>query len=115
MDNNGPVRPIEDVNDRIDRCIKADGAGERVLWCILILMVCVGLFVLLYGVWHDNHYLIGASLGANGLSTWPIIRLIQLHRRKTALRVIPSITALLSARDAAREIHALIRLLLDKS
>src|ERR1700760_3618418 len=96
-DNNEPFRPIGDVNERIDRCIAADAVREWILWGILIVMFCVFLCVLFIGIWQKNNYLISGSLGANGLSVWPILRLIQLYRRKIALRVIPSITALLSS------------------
>jgi hypothetical protein len=59
--------------------------------------------------------LVGTSIGATGLSSWPILKLIQLYRRKIALSVIPAITALLSPADAAREVHALIKSLLDNA
>lgn len=111
----GHLSAIDDVNTRIDKCVKDNSAPERLLWVILTLMVFVGLFTLVYGVLHDNHYLIGASLGTTGLTSWPTLRLIQLYRRKIALAVIPGITALLSPADAAREIHSLIKALLDKS
>jgi len=114
VENSDLGHPIEDVNKRIDRCIKADAPAERVLWGLLTVMFGTGLFVLIYGVLHGNSSLIGFSLGTNGLCIWPILRLIKLHGRKTALRVIPSITALLSPRDAAREIHSLVKHLLDK-
>jgi hypothetical protein len=78
-------------------------------------MVGTGLSVLFYGIWNGNRYLIGLSLGESGLTSWPVIKLIQLYRRKVALSVIPAMTALLSPRDAAREIHSLIEKLLDKS
>jgi hypothetical protein len=78
-------------------------------------MVATGLFVLVYGVLHDMRYLVAASMGATGLNSWPTVKLIQLYRRKIALSVIPGITALLSPADAAREIHSLVRSLLDKA
>jgi hypothetical protein len=107
------TRPIDDVNSRIDACIKATAPGERLLWCVLVFMFLAGIFVVVYGVYTSNKYLTGIGVGANGLCTWPIIRLIQLHRTKLALSVIPGITALLAPRDAAREIHLLVKRLLD--
>jgi hypothetical protein len=106
---------IGDVNGRIDQCIKDNSAPELLLWVVLTLMVLAGLFALVYGVLHDIRYLAGGGVGATGLTSWPVLKLIQLYRRKMALSVIPAITALLSPADAAREIHALIKSLLDKA
>lgn len=105
---------VEEVNGRIDKCVKDNSIYEGILWAVLGLMILVGLSILIYGVLHRDRYLIGLSVGETGLTVWPITKLIQLHRRKIALSVIPAITSLLSPRDAAREIHALIQHLLDK-
>jgi hypothetical protein len=102
------IRPIGEVNLRIDACIKATAVGERLLWGLLSVLFLVGIFVLVYGVYFQSKLLICASMGASGTCTWPIVKLTQLHRRKIALSVIPAITALLSPRDAAREIHLLV-------
>lgn len=112
-----PLQPIQidDVNRRIDKCVTDNSAGEKTLWIVLIVLVATGLFVLAYGIWRDNRYLIGISVGESGLTIWPVMKMIQLYRRKVALSVIPTIAALLSARDAAREIHSLIEKLLEKS
>lgn len=115
MSTQPPTRPIADVNSRIDACIKANATHEKLLWAILSILFLVGIFVLGYGVYVQTKWLIGIGLGADGLCTWPVLKLIQLYRRKIALSVIPAITALLSPRDAAREIHLLIQRLLDKS
>ena len=104
---------IEDVNGRIDQCVRDNLAPERLLWAVLTLMVLAGLFALIYGVLHDIRYLVAGSVGATGLTSWPVLKLIQLYRRKIALSVIPAITSLLSPRDAAREIHSLVQDLLD--
>ncbi len=76
-------------------------------------MVLVGLSILSYGALHGDRVLIGISTGETGFAVWPIRLLIQLHRRKIALSVVPALTSGLSGRDAAREIHALIQHLLD--
>ena len=108
------ARPFADVNSRIDNCLQTTASEGTVLWVILCLMFLVGVFVVIYGALNANKYLVGAGVGASGLCTWPVLRLIQLHQRKIALSVIPTITALLSPRDATREIHLLIVHLLDK-
>lgn len=108
-----PVLTIDEVNARIDKCVQDNAAPECVLWVVLTLMVLVGLFALIFGVLHSNRLLIGGSIGTTGLTSWPVLKLIQLYRRKIALSVIPAITALLSPADAAREVHALIKSLLD--
>ena len=105
--------PLDDVNARIDRVIHDHQAKEKQLRGLLIAMFIVGLGVFLYGVLQNNRYLIGLSIGVNGLMCWPIIRLERLYRRTVALAVVPQITALLSPRDASREIHALITRLLE--
>lgn len=105
---------IDEVNQRIDKCVKDNRTYERILWSVLGLMLLVGLSIVVYGVLHDDRLLIGVSVGETGFTIWPIRNLIQLHRRKIALAVIPAITSLLSPRDAAREIHLLIQHLLDK-
>jgi len=106
---------IDEVNGRIDRCLRENAIYERILWAVLGLMIAVGLSILVYAVLRSNQWLIGICVGETGLTVWPIGKLIQLHRRKIALSVIPGITSLLTARDAAREIHALVQHLLDKS
>lgn len=80
---------------------------------MLSVLFTAGIFVLTYGVYLQSKLLICASMGAQGACTWPVVKLSQLHRRKIALSVIPAITALLSPRDAAREIHLLVQRLLD--
>jgi hypothetical protein len=110
-----PIRSIEDVNSRIDHCIKAYSGLEKLLWAVLTTIFLAGLVVLFYGVWRADRVLMGLAAGGNGLCCWPTLKLIQLHRRKVALGVIPAITALLSRRDAAREIHSLVKNLLDRS
>jgi len=79
---------------------------------LLTLMFFSGLAALFYGIWKGNNYLVGASLGDSGLAYWSILKLIRLHRSRLALSVVPAITAMLSPRDAAREIHSLIEHLL---
>jgi hypothetical protein len=108
------LHSIQLVNDRIDHCIRSTSGYEKVLWTILIIMFCAGIFLLGYGAYEGKRYLMGVAIGANGVICWPIARLIQLHRRKVALSVIPAITALLSPKDAARELHLLVARLLDK-
>lgn len=110
-----PIAVLGDVNARIDKCVRDASGLELALWILLSLMMVVGLFALVWGVLRGNHYLVSASVGATGLNTWPAVRLIQLHRRRVALSVVPAITALLTPKDAAREIHSLIRVLLDKN
>jgi hypothetical protein len=105
--------PIVEVNARIDVCIRTTASGEKLLWTMLSVLFAVGIFVFIYGVYTQSKLLVGASMGAQGVCTWPVVRLIQLHRRKIALSVIPAITALLSPRDAAREIHLLVQRLLE--
>lgn len=78
-------------------------------------MFVVGISVLIYGVIKDKSSLIAFSLGETGIIAWPITRLIQLHREKVALSVIPAIASLLSPGDAAHEIDLLVKRLLDKS
>jgi hypothetical protein len=104
---------IEDVNARIDRVIQENGAQLRELRRVLFVMFFAGLAVLLYGIVKTDRYLIALSMGVNGLTCWPIIRLERLYRRTIALAAIPQITALLSTRDANRELCALIRRLLE--
>jgi hypothetical protein len=106
---------IEQVNGRIDKCVKDSAVFERVLWVILSLVLFVGLSVLIYGALQGSKLLIGLSVGETGVTVWPVTTLIKLHRRRIALAVVPEITVLLSPRDAAREIHALIALLLDRT
>jgi hypothetical protein len=105
---------MEDVNARIDKCITDSSVYERILWGVLSLMFLAGLSILTYGVIKSDRMLMSVSLGETGVTTWPIARLIQLHRRRIALASIPTITSLLSPRDAAREIHLLVQHLLDK-
>jgi hypothetical protein len=81
---------------------------------MLSVLFLAGVFVLIYGVYTQSKVLIGASMGAQGACTWPVVKLTQLHRRKIALSVIPAITALLSPRDAARELHLLVQRLLEQ-
>ncbi|MGH9688450.1 MAG: hypothetical protein ACRD5K_15310 [Candidatus Acidiferrales bacterium] len=104
---------IDAVNNRIDKCVKDNSTYERILWAALALMLLVGLSILGYGVFHLDRLVISVSVGETGITIWPIRSLIKLHRGKMALEVIPAITSVLSPRDAAREIHALIQHLLD--
>jgi hypothetical protein len=106
---------IDDVNGRIDKCVKENAIFERVLWVILVLMILIGVVVLFFGMLQRDKFLIGLSVGETGLTVWPVTSLIRLHKRRIALMVVPEITILLSPRDAAREIHSLIEILLDKS
>ncbi len=106
-------KPLEDVNARIDRVIREHASKEQQYRLLLIAMFLVGLVILIYGVNKSDHYLIGLSLGVNGLMCWPLIRLEKLYRRTIALAVVPQITALLSPHDASREIHALVKRLLE--
>jgi hypothetical protein len=78
-----------------------------------MIMVFVGIGAAVYGLVVGKLYLIGAGVGETGIACWPIRTLIQLYRRRIALSVIPAITSLLTQRDAAREIHALVEHLLD--
>jgi len=110
----GPPWPINDVNARIDRCLREALIYERILWSVLALLILVGLSILGYGVFQHDRILMAVSTGETGLTFWPIRNLIQLHRRRIALSVIPAITSLLSPRDAAREIHSLVEHLLGK-
>lgn len=105
--------PIEDVNGRIDKCLRENSKYEHALWAALLLTLAVGLSVLLYAALHLSRMLMGLAAGDAGLAYWPTNKLIQLHRRKLALSVVPAITSLLSRRDAAREIHSLVARLLD--
>ena len=114
MATSAPQSSVGDVNARIDECVKNNLVYERALWGVLGLMIVVGLLILIYGAIRGDRLLITISLGETGVATWPITKLIQLHRRKIALAVIPTITSLLSPRDAAREIHLLVEHLLDK-
>lgn len=109
------VHSIDEVNGGIDKCLKDNSRLEAVLWAVLILMMLVGLSVLGYGIFQGNKWLVGISVGETGLGVWPVRSLIRLHKRRIALVVVPEITVLLSPRDAAREIHALIQLLLERT
>lgn len=108
-----PASVIADVNSRIDHCVQDNAAGERILWLILSFLTLTGVLLVTYGVVKHNGYLVAGGLGEDGIISWPMLRLIQLYRRRIALSVIPAITALLSPRDAAREIHALVTRLLE--
>jgi hypothetical protein len=105
---------MNDVNARIDTCLKDNRIYERIFWVVLSVMFLAGISILVYGAFQRDRLLISISLGETGITTWPITKLMQLHRRKIALAAIPTITSLLSARDAAREIHLLVQHLLDK-
>jgi hypothetical protein len=105
--------PFEDVNTRIDRVIREHGSKEQQLRGLLVVMFTIGIAILIYGIVERDRYLIGLSIGVNGLMCWPLIRLERLYRRTIALAVVPQITALLSPQDARREIHALIQRLLE--
>jgi hypothetical protein len=105
---------VEDVNTRIDDCVRTHAIWEKILWGVLTFMVLVGIAAFSYGLTRDNNYLIGLSVGETGLVTWPTLRLIELYKRRVALSVVPAISAMLSERDAAREIHALIQMLVAK-
>lgn len=106
--------PFDDVNARIDHVIAESASRQNELRGLLISMFLLGVGVLIYGIWQRNAYLIGISVGIEGLLCWPIIRLEDLYRRTIALKVIPQITALLSPRDASKELCALIEHLLGK-
>jgi hypothetical protein len=105
--------PLEDVNTRIDRVIREHESKEQQLRGLLVAMFAVGIAIFIYGIVERDRYLIGLSSGVNGLMCWPLIRLERLYRRTIALAVVPQITALLSPQDARREIHALIKRLLE--
>jgi hypothetical protein len=105
--------PLEDVNTRIDRVISEHESKEQQLRGLLVVMFAVGIAILIYGIVVRDRYIIGLSVGVNGLMCWPLIRLERLYHRTIALAVVPQITALLSRQDARREIHALITRLLE--
>ncbi len=107
------ILPIQDLNSRIDECVKRHSVWEVLLWIVLILVAGIGVYVLIYGVQHGNNYLIATSAGEASLITWPILKLIKLYRLRIALTTIPAISANLSRRDAAKEIHALVQALLS--
>ncbi len=104
---------VQDVNVRIDSIIRANLLWERLLQGILVVSFLAGLAVLGFGFWNGNVYLIGGGTGSSGLICWSTLKLRQLYQRKIALSVVPQIVVLLGPRDAAREIHALIKLLLE--
>jgi hypothetical protein len=106
--------PVGGVNARIDQVVADSASRQTELRVLLILMFVVGIGVFIYGIWKENSYLIGLSIGIDGLMCWPLIRLENLYRRTIALKVVPQITALLSPRDASKELCALIEHLLGK-
>ncbi len=96
---------MDDVNTRIDKCLNDNFVYECIFWGVLSVMFLAGISILIYGAFQKDRLLMSISLGEAGVTTWPISKLMQLHRRKIALAAIPTITSLLSPRDAAREIH----------
>jgi len=109
-----PGDPFEGVNSRVDQVVAESASRLVELRILLILVFVLGIGVLVFGLWKNNPYLIGLAIGVDGLMCWPVIRLELLYRRTIALRVIPQITALLSPRDASKELCALIEHLLER-
>ncbi len=110
-----PGDPFDGVNSRVDQVVAENASRLAELRVLLIVMFGLGMGVLIFGIWNVNPYLIGLATGVDGLMCWPLLRLERLYRRTIALKVIPQITGLLSARDASKELCALIQHLLERN
>lgn len=105
---------LDEVNTRIDAIIRSNSHIERAVLGVLVISFLAGLFALVYGALLGNRWIVGAGVGADGLMCWSGLKIVGFYEVKLCVALVPQMSALLSERDAALQVAALIRRLIEK-